>query len=326
MLVLQSAEGDEDHYQNALQLLKTFTPAAPPDPNAHPYITAMTGCRMAYADVIKDEPHLKKIDELLRSCLLQLVAPAIRSAVQIAGNSALLMHLLFKSLGYTEDQHMQREIRSLGSAPAALPATGAFIVEDALYKAMKMYDHRIDKLTNRLHATQDDVQLALVHDAFPEAEQGTPLAGALAEVKSLIKAQLLKADNGRGYKHNMEFFERLIKTYKNKAYPGSLLTAEIKERAGYYAGSNPNPFAKDKSTPRSSLKLLRRPKVKMAVPGAGSRRHLWQCRVRRSFLSRPCPWRASSCVLRTRRLKFLQLRLVLCRCCSVLRSGLLLGA
>jgi hypothetical protein len=319
------------------------------------------------------------------------------------------MHLLFKSLGYTEDQHMQREIRGLGSAPAALPATGAFIVEDALYKAMKMYDHRIDKLTNRLHATQDDVQLALVHDAFPEAEQGTPLAGALAEVKSLIKAQLLKADKGRGYKHNMEFFEGLIKTYKNKAYPGSLLTAEInvlafmqaririrllkirarrtrlgrfenlrrrwirrhlvhlvrlklrvvmssllcrivgarqrkpvvanslvgrrrimymtsRVRTGMTARFCRNLAGASISTQRSSLKLLRRPKAKMAVPGAGSRRHLWQCRVRWGILSRPCPWRASSCVLRTRRLKFLQLHLVLCRCCSVLRSGLLLGA
>ncbi len=275
-----------------------------------------------------------------------------------------------------QKKHMQREIRpgGLGSAPAALPASGAFIVADALEKAMVMYDFRIDKLNNRLHATPDDIQLAMVAAAFPEVEQGTPLAGAL-EVRSLIKAQLLKADKGRGYKANMELFEGLIKTYRNKAYPGSLLTAKIqvKDSAGLYAGANPNPFAKDKSSPskagkvraqpppveseasgasgaseaencdeqptppdrgrttakadgskqprgpsphhsycmisgvrtgmtapicrnlagvsiistqRSSLQLLRRPKAKMAVPGASSRRHLWQCRVRRCFLSR----------------------------------------
>jgi hypothetical protein len=82
----------------------------------------MTRCRTAYADVIKDDSHLQKIDQLLRSCMLQLVAPAIRKAVQVAGNSALFIHLLFKSLGYTEVQNLQREIRGLGSAPAVLPA------------------------------------------------------------------------------------------------------------------------------------------------------------------------------------------------------------
>ncbi len=78
MLVLNSAEGDENHYQNALQLLNESVPAAPLDLNTHPYITALTGYRTAYNDVIKDEPHLQKIDQLLRSCLLLLVAPAIR--------------------------------------------------------------------------------------------------------------------------------------------------------------------------------------------------------------------------------------------------------
>ncbi len=53
----------------------------------------------------------------------------------------------------------------------------------------------------------------------------------------------------------MEFFEGLIKIYKNKAYPGDLLTAEIKESAGFYAGSNPNPFAKDKSSPNKAGKV-----------------------------------------------------------------------
>jgi hypothetical protein len=54
---------------------------------------------------------------------------------------------------------------------------------------MLVYDYRLDKLNNRLHASPADIQLAFVTDAFPVAEQGTPLAGALAEVKSLINAQ-----------------------------------------------------------------------------------------------------------------------------------------
>ena len=62
----------------------------------------------------------------------------------------------------------------------------------------------ISLLNNRLHASQDDIQLAMVVDAFPVAESGTPLFTALAEVKSVINAQLLKADGGRGYKANMQ--------------------------------------------------------------------------------------------------------------------------
>ena len=57
----------------------------------------------------------------------------------------------------------------------------------------------------------------------------------------------------------MEFFEGLIKTYQNKAYPGDLLTTEIKESAGFYAGSNPNPFAKDKSSPGKAGKVRAQP-------------------------------------------------------------------
>ena len=69
-LVINSAEGDENHYQNALRMLQESMPATPPDPNTHPYITYMTRCRIACTDVIKDDSHLQKIDQLLCSCML----------------------------------------------------------------------------------------------------------------------------------------------------------------------------------------------------------------------------------------------------------------
>jgi hypothetical protein len=51
-------------------LLQASVPAAPLDLNIHPYITALTGFRTAYTDVIKDEPQLQKIDQLLRTSLV----------------------------------------------------------------------------------------------------------------------------------------------------------------------------------------------------------------------------------------------------------------
>ena len=266
-LVLLSAAGEEDHYRDALQLLQASVPVAPPDLNVHPYIAQMKGYRDAYGDVIGSEPRLQRIDSLLRSCVLQMVAPGARRPIQVAGNSVLMMHLLFKTLGYTEVQHMQREIRGLGSAPAALPASGAFVVESAITYAKELYAHRVEKLTKRLHATTEDIQLALVVEAIPDGEKGTPLAVALAEVKSLLQSQLLKADEGRGYAANLKFFERLQDVYKNRVYPGGLLTAENRDGAGFYAGTDPS--VKDKGSPNKAGKLrAHQPPVESEASGA----------------------------------------------------------
>ena len=89
----------------------------------------------------------------------------------------------------------------------------------------------------------EDAHWANVTIAFPKAEPGTPLAGQLAEVKSLMQAQLLKSDAGRGHEANLQILAELKMSYDNKAHPGQLLTEEKRDSkilsVGYFAGSNP---------------------------------------------------------------------------------------
>jgi hypothetical protein len=55
----------------------------------------------------------------------------------------------------------------------------------------------------------------------------------------------------------MSFFEGLIKTYKSKAYPGSLRdSGKNKGQCWISCGTNPNPFVtKDKSSPTKAGKV-----------------------------------------------------------------------
>jgi len=232
-LVLAGHSGGVDYYGDALCRLQESVPAAPLDPNTHPFITQMRQYRTAYNDVNRRDPHKHKIDQLLRAFMLQLLAPAARHAVQTAGNSALLIDMLHKYLRSTDVDFMQREMRALGTAPPTLPAHGAFLVQASCEAAKAVYAHRMDKLQNQLHMRQEDLQLGLVMQAFPQGVQGTPLATALSEVKTRIMARLLQSDTGRGHAENLRYFDELIQAYSNKQYPGELLTEENNGAAVY---------------------------------------------------------------------------------------------
>jgi hypothetical protein len=237
-LALLSASGEDCPRKWALGRLELAIPVSPNTNGQHRYVVRRSQLQQAYGEVINSDLYLSKLDSLLRSFLLKLLAPDARQAVQTAGNCAILLRLLFGYIRYDVLDFMTEEVRRLGDAPAPLVPTGSFLLADAIAKLQSMYKHRFEKHTRELCIEPYDFQLQKALEAFPKGEPGTPLANALADVRATIQAHLHQSDTGHGHDANMKLLEALKKQYANKPYAGALQAAEPAQ-SGYYAGANP---------------------------------------------------------------------------------------
>ena len=237
-LALLSASGEDCPRKWALGRLELAIPVSPNTNGQHRYVVRRSQLQQAYGEVINSDLYLSKLDSLLRSFLLKLLAPDARQAVQTAGNCAILLRLLFGYIRYDVLDFMTEEVRRLGDAPAPLVPTGSFLLADAIAKLQSMYKHRFEKHTRELCIEPYDFQLQKALEAFPKGEPGTPLANALADVRATIQAHLHQSDTGHGHDANMKLLEALKKQYANKPYAGALQAAESAQ-SGYYAGANP---------------------------------------------------------------------------------------
>ena len=240
-VVLLGATQGVDLRGEALRQLKVHEPASPLDDEQHPYLAARGRLLMSYPEVIKREPRYGKLDTLLRSYLLQVLSPTVRQLVQTSGNCALVIDRVFQQLKFTNVQFMQQCVQRLGAPPAPLPADGAFVVHSAIKHLRAMYCTRVEQHTNELRIDPAELHLELVLQAFPVGEPGSPLAIALAAVKTRIQAQLMHSTKGRGHAANCALLDKLLQEYNNQQHEGRLVTADS-DRSAFYGG--PNPFGK----------------------------------------------------------------------------------
>jgi hypothetical protein len=240
-VVLLGAAQGVDLRGEALRQLKVHEPASPLDIETHPYLVKRARLLESYPEVLKREPRYGKLDTLMRSYLLQVLSPAVRQAVQTSGNCALVIDGVFRQLGFTNVQFMQQCVQGLGAPPAPLPADGAFVVHRAIQNLRAMYCTRVEQHTNELQVDPAELQLSLVLKAFPVGEPGSPLAIALAAVKTRIQSQLMHSTKGRGHAANCALLDKLLQEYNNQQHEGRLVPADS-DRSAFYGG--PNPFGK----------------------------------------------------------------------------------
>jgi hypothetical protein len=130
-LAVMSASDEEDYREWALKRLELSISVPPINTGQHRYVVRRAQLQQAYGDVINSDLHFAKLDSLLRTYLLKLLAPDARQAVQTAENCAGLLRLLFVHIRYNVLDFMSDEVRQLGSAPLPLVPTGSFMLEDA---------------------------------------------------------------------------------------------------------------------------------------------------------------------------------------------------
>ena len=255
-LAVMSASDEEDYREWALKRLELSISVPPINTGQHRYVVRRAQLQQAYGDVINSDLHFAKLDSLLRTYLLRLLAPDARQAVQTAENCAGLLRLLFVHIRYNVLDFMSDEVRQLGSAPLPLVPTGSFMLEDAITKLRSMYLHRYLKHTQELRIDPATFQLRKTLEAFPKGEPGTPLANALAEVQATVQAHLFQSDSGHGHDAYMKLLDDLKKQYANKPYSGALQAAEPAQ-SGYYAGASPfGKGSKHKQSPAKTPKQL----------------------------------------------------------------------
>jgi hypothetical protein len=117
-LLSASVEDDNNPRKWALERLELSMPVPPSNTGQHRYVVRRTQLQHAYGEVISSDLFLMKLDSLLRSFLLKLLAPHARQPVQTAGNCAMLLRLLFEHIRYSVLDCMSDEVRQLGSAPS----------------------------------------------------------------------------------------------------------------------------------------------------------------------------------------------------------------
>jgi len=149
-LMSEFGENEEGPRTWALRRLELSMPATPNNTGQHRYVVRRTQLQHAYGEVVSSDLYLMKLDSLLRSFLLKLLAPDARQAVQTAGNCAMLLRLLFEHIRYNVLNFMSDEVRQLGSAPSPLVPTGSFLVENTIEKLLQLYVLRYEKHTQEL--------------------------------------------------------------------------------------------------------------------------------------------------------------------------------